>query len=95
MKRTQRLFAVLVLAAGLIVLSSGRGARVHAQDQCCGQNGALCNSSSDCCSGLLCDTSWQECVTCIELGDGYCQSMSDCCSGTYCDLGSGTCQTIQ
>lgn len=66
----------------------------------CGNVGASCSSSDDCCGGTgsmpttRCDALSSTCkaITACKAAGGTCTSSSDCCSGLLCS-GTGTCSS--
>jgi hypothetical protein len=63
----------------------------------CGNKGASCLDSDDCCSSflspLVCDTALG-CQSCIAMGHGTCSSDTNCCqtpTKSYCDTVIGKC----
>lgn len=72
----------------------GTGEYYEAMDDptCCSTSSMSCSFDSNCCTGYVCDLSWNQCTSCVPSGDNaYYQS--DCCSGTGSyDLGMYWCE---
>src|ERR671917_599328 len=63
----------------------------------CKREGKNCKRDTQCCSGILCDSSSGTCAaappTCVSEGE-TCTADGQCCSGLLCDT-DGTCATCR
>jgi hypothetical protein len=58
----------------------------------CVNTAGACSSTTQCCSGLICNAYYAACYTCGVTSWG-CLSDADCCTGTYtCNLTTHQCQ---